>query len=62
MKVDRPIEIHPQRCYDCGTALKEGEQALASRNFPLAFCLKCRKESKEFMLVTVKSESSDQKI
>ncbi len=43
MKDDKPIEIHPQRCYECKTELKEGDQALAARDFPLAFCTKCRK-------------------
>lgn len=57
-KDDKPIEIHPQRCYDCGALLKEGDPALASRNFPLAFCLKCRKQNGEFAPAVVKSESS----
>jgi len=53
---DKPVEIHPQRCYECSIELKEGDDALASRNFPLAFCKRCRKQSHEFLPAVVKSE------
>lgn len=57
MKDEKPIEIHPQRCYECGCKLKEGDPALASRSFPLAFCMKCRKKNSDFVPAIVKSES-----
>lgn len=53
----KPIEIHPQRCYECGTELKVGDPAVASRKFPLAFCTKCRKQSREFAPAVIKAES-----
>ena len=59
MKVEKPIEIHPQRCYECRAELKEGDQALASRTFPLVFCTKCRKQNGEFAPAVVKGASHD---
>lgn len=53
---EKLMEIHPQRCYQCSTELREGDQALASKNFPLAFCLKCRKKNGEFALAVVKGD------
>jgi len=61
MKPSQPLPIHPQNCYDCGTALKEGDEAIASIDYPLAFCLACRgkKEGKHPRLckAVVKKES-----
>lgn len=37
-----PIHIHPQRCYDCGKHLADGESAIAHTDQPLAFCVGCR--------------------
>ena len=59
MKDGKPIEIHPQRCYDCGAPLKEGDPALASRRFPLAFCVNCRKGGSEFVAAVVKEVPND---
>lgn len=57
-----PIAIHPQRCYDCGKDLKDGDQAIASTVLPLAFCVACRGEKElrhsELCKAVVQGESS----
>jgi len=57
-KKREPVEIHPQRCYGCSCELKHGDEALAARDFPLAFCTKCRKQSPALQPAVVKGESS----
>lgn len=56
------IYIHPQRCYDCGRHLQNGEEAIASMDLPLAFCVGCRGNSQEkhprLCKAVVKEESS----
>lgn len=41
-KPQKPIPIHPQKCYDCGREISEGDEAVASMDLPLAFCVPCR--------------------
>jgi hypothetical protein len=57
-----PIQVHPQKCYDCGRELQEGEQAIASMDLPLAFCVACRGKSEinhpRLCKAVVKGESS----
>lgn len=61
-KHPHPIAIHPQRCYDCGKELKDGDQAIAAMHLPLAFCIPCRGAQEESHLnlhkAFVKGESS----
>lgn len=42
-----PIHIHPQRCYDCGRPLIDGDSAVAHTEQPLAFCVNCRGAQEE---------------
>jgi hypothetical protein len=57
-----PIAIHPQKCYDCGKELRDGEQAIASVTLPLAFCVPCKGKQEEthprLVRAFVKGESS----
>lgn len=57
-----PIPIHPQRCYDCGKDLRDGDQALAATHLPLAFCVECRggqeEKNRNLCKAVVKGESS----
>ncbi len=57
MKDKRPIEIHPQRCYECRAELKVGERALACVDFPVVFCRACREPNAKLQLAVVKEES-----
>jgi len=47
MNTTTPIRIHPQKCYQCGAPLNEGDEAIASMDFPLAFCVPCKGKSQE---------------
>lgn len=47
MNHSQTIQIHPQKCYDCGRQLAEGEEAIASMDLPLAFCVPCRQEAQK---------------
>jgi len=55
-------QVHPQKCYDCAKELREGDPAIASMDFPLAFCVACRGKAEEnhprLCKAVVKGESS----
>lgn len=56
MKDDKPMEIHPQKCYGCNGDLKDGDRAAASMEWPIAFCLKCRVPGHTLAPAVVKGE------
>lgn len=47
MNTSPTIAIHPQKCYDCRKDLVDGQEAIASMDLPLAFCVECRGKSQE---------------
>ena len=42
MATSEPMQVHPQKCYDCGKDLPNGQEAVASLDYPLVFCVQCR--------------------
>lgn len=62
MNTDPIVAIHPQKCHDCDRQLVDGETAVASMDFPLAFCMECRGKAQEthprLCRAIVKAESS----
>lgn len=61
-KQDAPMQIYPQKCYDCKRELPSGEEAVASLDYPLAFCVPCRggqmAKNRRLIKAVVKDESS----